>query len=179
MFLSLIEKRRSIRQFQDTPVERDKIDRLVEAALRSPSSMGSNPWDFVVVTEKDLLGKLSKAKQHGSSFLSGAPLAIVVCGDPSKSTVWIEDCSIAAIFLHLAAHSMGLGSCWIQIRDRMHSDAKTSEAYISELLGLPEGLRIEAMVAIGYPDQEKPPHPKEGLLRGRIHRNQFGKPYFS
>ncbi|MGD2125984.1 MAG: nitroreductase family protein, partial [Desulfobacteraceae bacterium] len=78
MFIPLVQKRRSIRKFQTKPVEAEKIDMLVEAALRSPSSMGNNPWEFIMVTDKSLLEKLSRAKQHGSAFLRNAPLGIVV-----------------------------------------------------------------------------------------------------
>ncbi|VAX32202.1 Nitroreductase, partial [hydrothermal vent metagenome] len=96
MFMPLIRKRRSIRKFLKKEVEAEKIDQLVEAALRAPSSRGLNPWEFIVVTKKDLLEKLSKAKKHGSSFLNNAPLGIVVCADPAKCDVWIEDASIAS-----------------------------------------------------------------------------------
>jgi len=177
MFLPLIQKRRSIRRFQNKPVEAEKLDMLIEAALRSPSSMGNNPWEFVVVREQDMLHKLSKAKPHGATFLKNAPLGIVVCADPGKSSVWVEDASIASIFIHLAAESMGLGSCWIQIRERMHSDTKTAEAYISELLRLPPNMKVEAIIAVGYPEEEKPPHGKEALDYHKVHMDSYGKVY--
>jgi len=177
MFLPLIQKRRSIRRFQNKPVEAEKLDMLIEAALRSPSSMGNNPWEFVVVREQDMLHKLSKAKPHGATFLKNAPLGIVVCADPGKSSVWVEDASIASIFIHLAAESMGLGSCWIQIRERMHSDTKTAEAYISELLRLPPNMKVEAIIAVGYPEEEKPPHGKEALDYHKVHMGSYGKVY--
>lgn len=174
MFLSLIQKRRSIRKYLEKPVEAEKIDALVEAALRSPSSRGFNPWEFVVVTDKTLLEKLSKAKPHGASFLKNAPLGIVVCADPEKCDVWVEDASIASIFIHLAAESMGLGSCWIQIRKRMHDQTTTAQAYIRDLLNIPENLNVEAIVAIGYPGEKKPPHLKEELQYEKVHDDFYG-----
>lgn len=177
MFLSLIQKRRSIRKFKPQPVEPHKVDMLVEAALRAPSSMGSNPWEFVVVTDRAVLGKLSEAKPHGSTFLRNAPLAVVVCADPKKSSVWVEDASIAATYIQLAAESLGLGSCWIQLRERMHDGEKTSEAYVSDLLQIPEGMKVECMVAIGYPDESKSPHGKENLEIHKVHAGLFGKPF--
>ena len=173
MFLSLIQKRRSIRQYQEKPVEAEKIDMLIEAALRSPSSRGFNPWEFVVVTDQSVLEKLTKAKPHGASFLRNAPLGIVVCADPEKCDVWVEDASIASIFIHLAAESIGLGSCWIQIRERMHDDRKTAEDHVSTILGIPRNLRVESIVAIGYPDEEKPPHLKEELQYGKVHFDAY------
>jgi nitroreductase len=177
MVMSVIRKRRSIRTFKANPVEPEKVDMLVEAALRAPSSRGLQPWEFVVVTDKDLLEKLSRAKTHGSAFLKNAPLAVVVCANPDKSDVWVEDCSIAASLMQLAAESLGLGSCWIQIRNRMHDDTLTAEDYIIELLRIPKGREIETIIAVGYPDEEKPPHKKEGLPFQKLHLNSFGKPY--
>ena len=98
---------------------------------------GINPWTYIFVDDADLLAGLSRAKEHGSDFLKNAALGIVVCGDESKSDVWVEDCSIAAVVSHLTAHSLGLGSCWIQIRNRAHSIEKTAEQYVQELLGTP------------------------------------------
>jgi len=177
MILPLIQKRRSIRKYQRKPVEIEKIQTLVETALRSPSSMGYNPWEFIVVDDPNLLDKLSKAKPQGSAFIKTAPLGIVVCADPDRSSVWVEDASIACTYIQLTAESLGLGSCWIQIRDRMHDQTKAAEAYISEVLNIPKKLKVEAMIAIGYPDEQKAPRPKEDLQYGKIHQNLYGKPF--
>jgi len=175
MFLSLIQKRRSIRRYIDKPVESEKIDRLVEAVLRAPSSRGFNPWEFIVVDDGGLLEKLSKAKPHGASFMNEAALGIIVCADPDKCDVWIEDASIASIYIHLAAESMDLGSCWIQIRKRMHDQTKTAEQYIRELLNIPNNLTIESMISIGYPAEKKSPHPKKDLQYDKVYHNGYGK----
>ncbi len=173
MFFSLIESRRSIRRFKSTPVEKEKIDRIIEAALRSPSSRGFNPWRFVVVDRQDILERLSNAKPHGSSFLKEAPLGIVVCADENITDVWVEDASIATIFIQLAAQALGLGSCWIQIRKREHNKEISAESYIKEILSLPENFKVESMVAIGYPDQDKKPHSRDSLEMEKIFWNGF------
>jgi nitroreductase len=177
MFISLLRKRRSIRRYSQVEVETEKLDTLVEAALRAPSSRRLDPWEFVVVTERTLLKKLSRAKEHGSAFLEDAACGIVVCADPKRCDVWIEDASIASVFVHLAAASLGLGSCWIQIRERSHSATKSAESYVAEILGIPDTLRVEAIVAVGYPDEQKPGRPKEGLEFGKVHLNGYGCPY--
>ncbi len=177
MFLPLIEKRRSIRRYQADPVEPKKIQILVEAALRAPTSMGSQPWSFVVVTDRDLLVRLSRAKPHGSSFLADAPLGIVVAADPARSSVWIEDAAIACTYLQLAAESLGLGTCWIQIRDRMHDTTTTASAYVAETLGIPASLEVAAIVAAGYPAEQKPPHTRQSLPFDRVSFNTFGNPF--
>ena len=177
MFLSLAQSRRSIRKYQNKPVEPEKIDSLVEALLRAPTSRGKNSWDFVVVTDSNLLQKLSSAKPHGASFLRNAALGMVVCANPQISDVWIEDASIASTFIHLAAASLGLGSCWIQIRERMHDDTQTAEAYISEILNLPAHIKVVSIVAIGYPDERKSAHPRESLPYNKVSLNNYGVLY--
>ena len=175
MFLPLVQKRRSIRKFLKKQIEKEKVDMLIEAALRSPSSMSRNPWEFIVVTEPNTLDKLSRSKPHGATFLKNAPLGIVVCADPVKCDVWIEDCSIASIFIHLAAESVGLGSCWIQIRERQYDDAKSAGDYVSEILKIPDNLKVESIVAVGYPDENKPPHKKEDLPYDKVYFDLYGR----
>jgi nitroreductase len=177
MFLELLQKRRSIRKYRDKEVASAMIDQLVQAALRAPTSMGKNSWEFVVVTEPDLLQKLSNAKPHGATFLKNAKLGIVVCGDPQISDVWIEDASIASAFVHLAAAALDLGSCWIQIRERKHDDRQTAEDYIAEVLNLPAHIRVESIVAIGHPDEVKSEHPRESLPYNKVWLNSHGTPY--
>ncbi|UCF90118.1 MAG: nitroreductase family protein [Desulfobacterales bacterium] len=177
MFMSVIQKRRSIRQFSDTAVESAKIDKLVEAALRAPSSRGLNPWEFVVVTDRKVLAKLGRAKEHGSAFMKNAAVGFVVCANPGRSDVWIEDASIATIMIQLAAASLDLGSCWIQIRARMHNDRRTAGDYIAEVLNLPPELQVESMVAVGYPAEQKAPHAAAELQYEKVHRESYGKAY--
>jgi nitroreductase len=166
--LDILRNRRSIRRYQDREIETEKIERLMEAALRSPSSRSNNPWRFLFVTDRAMLEELSRAKESGSSFLKGASLGVVICAAQGESDVWVEDCSIAAIILQLTGQSLGLGSCWIQIRKRMHSSNLTSEDYIKRVLSLPENLNVESMIAFGYPDEDKKPIPKEQLEYEKI-----------
>jgi len=168
MLIELLRKRRSIRKFSDQPIEQEKLDTLIEAMLRSPSSRGLNPWRFVVVTDNEKIAGLACSKAHGSSFLKGAPLAVVVCADPEISDVWIEDTSIASLILHLQAEDLGLGSCWVQIRNRPHDEQKSAETYVVELLGLEPDTKVEAIIAIGYKNEKKDGRPADSLLRERV-----------
>jgi nitroreductase len=123
------------------------------------------------------LERLSKAKQHGSAFLKNARVGIVVCADPERSDMWIEDSSIASVHILLAAESVGLGGCWIQIRGRMHDEAVSAEAYVAETIGIPKRLRVESIIAIGYPAEEKTPHEKDKLHFEKVFLNSYGKMY--
>jgi nitroreductase len=174
MFIELARQRRSVRKYLPKPVEPETVALLVEAALRAPCSQGTSPWHFVVMTDRDLLADLSGAKPHGASFLRDAPLAIAVCADPAKGDVWVEDAAIAATFVHLAATSLGLGSCWVQIRGRRHDEAQTSSAYVAKRLDLPSGLEVEAIIAVGYPAEQRTPHPREALPLDRVSYDRFG-----
>jgi nitroreductase len=174
MFMDLIRRRRSIRRYTDRPVEDEKIERLVEVALRSPSSRGFNPWSFVVIRNSDTIAALAQAKPHGATFLAGAPLAIVVCADPTVSDVWVEDASIATIYLHLAATDLGLGSCWIQLRKRAHADGSSCRDYVAGILDLPDSMEVLAIMAIGYPLEEKQPRPAESLQREKVSWERYG-----
>ena len=171
--LELLRKRRSIRSFRPLPVEAEKVDQLIEAMLRAPSSRGRNPWEFVVVTEPDQLQALGRAKQHGAEFLAGAPLAIVIAADPERCDVWIEDCAIAAIILQLTAVTLGLGSCWAQIRLRPHGDGRTAEAYVREVVGLPSRMAVDCIIGIGYPAETKRGHSRSSLPFKQVHYQRF------
>lgn len=176
-FIDLLRTRKSTRSYLQESVEGEKIERLIEAALRAPSSMNRKPWEFVVVTDPRLLENLSRSKPHGSSFLKGAALAIVVCADPRKSDIWMEDCSIASTFIQMAAHDEQLGSCWVQIRERMHDDSISAESYVRKTLDIPENYRVESIIALGYPQEAIFPARKEELPLGKVFLNSHGKPY--
>ncbi|MFA5516856.1 MAG: nitroreductase family protein [Desulfuromonadales bacterium] len=176
MLLDLLQKRRSVRKYARRAVEPEKVDILLEALLRAPSSRGRRPWEFIVVDEPELLKKLGTAKAHGAAFIADAPLAVVVAGDPERCDVWIEDCAIAAILLQMAAESIGLGSCWVQIRRRQRPDGGSAEDYLKSLLHLPAGQRVLSIVGIGHPADPLPGHARESLPWGKIHRNRFAAP---
>ncbi len=174
MFMKLLEKRRSIRKFTSQAVEPEKIQVLVEAALRAPSGRGVNPWQFILVEDREALEGLSKAKEHGAALLKGAALGMVVCADPEKSDTFVEDASIAATIIQLAAESLGLGSCWVQMRNRMHPDGRPAQEHIASLLGLPPNSVVQCVIAIGYPAETKAPHPKESLDFAKVYQERFG-----
>ncbi|MGM0417587.1 MAG: nitroreductase family protein [Thermodesulfobacteriota bacterium] len=175
MFFEIIRNRRSVRSFTDKKIDNEKIEDLKEAALRPPSSRSLNPWEFIFVTDKDILQKLSDAKPHGASFLKSAPLGIAVFADPEKCDVWIEDCSIASIYIQLAAESLGLKSCWCQIRKRQDKNGDEAEIYVKKLLNIPEKYKVLSIIAAGYPSSEPKGHDNSYVKSqmNKIHSNSF------
>ena len=135
-FSELIKQRRSMRKFTDEELTQEEVVTLLKAALMSPSSKRSNCWQFIAVDDKETLDKLSRCKEMGSSFLKEASLAIVVLADPLASDVWIEDASIASLMIQLQAEDLGLGSCWIQVRERYTATGMSSDEYVHGILGI-------------------------------------------
>lgn len=170
----LLMKRRSIRKYEDRPVEPEKIEQIMNAALLAPSSKKSQPWEFIVVNDPALLEKLSVSREAGAAFVKDAPLAIVILADPSKSNVWVEDTSIAATLIQLQAESMGIGSCWIQVRNRSCDAVRTTEEFIRDLLVIPETRHVASIIAMGYPAETKNPYSDADLPPGKIFVNRYG-----
>jgi nitroreductase len=173
MFAKLAEERRSIREYRDQAVEQEKLDTIVEAALRSPSGRASRPWHFVVVTDSDTREKLSAARPGGGAFVKDATAAIVVCGDESVSRLWVEDCAIAAVTMQYAATSLGLGSRWFNIRNKECKEGLSSRDYIAEILGLPDNLDVLCVIAIGHPTEEAVPYKKEDLRYDKVSYGEY------
>lgn len=171
--IELLRKRRSIRKYTSKKIESEKVELLKETVLRSPSSKNINPWEFIFIDEKELIEKLTDCKLHGVTPLKTAPLAVVVCADETKNDVWVEDCSIASILLQLTAQSLGLGSCWVQVRKRMNSDEVSSEKYIQDLLGIPEKFKVLSIISIGYPEALRDGKSFDELQFEKIRLNNF------
>mgnify|MGYP001161925375 CR=1 FL=1 len=173
-FSELLKTRRSMRKFTEEELTQDQVVTLMKAALMSPTSKRSNGWQFIVVDDKELLKKLSFSKAQASQFVADASLAIVVAADPLASDVWIEDASIASIILQLQAEDMGLGSCWIQIRERFTASGVPSDEYVREVLDIPLQLQVLSIIAIGHKGMERKPFSEEHLQWEKIHLNKFG-----
>ena len=157
-FLEVIEKRRSIRKYSERPVERELLDAIVKVAQTAPSSRNSKSSAFMIVEDRDTLDALSQMRDYGAGLLSGAQAAIVVMGDESKTDLWVDNCAISATFIQLAVTAMDLASCWVHCsgrpRFRNEPEGPKAEDYVSELLGIKEGMRPYCVVAIGYPAEE-------------------------
>lgn len=165
----LLLERHSIRRYKDQAVNADDVRTILEAALLSPTSKSARPWQFVVVEDKDMLARLADCKQFGTKPIATAAFAVVVTTDPTKSDVYVEDAAIAAIFMHLQAADLGLGSCWIQVRNRFAADGESSETVVKELLDIPEEMAVECIVTFGYIDEQRRPVDPDKLLWEKVH----------
>lgn len=148
-----IRGRRSVRAFkgQDVPVE--TVEKLVEAAQWAPSAGNLQPWEFIIVRRSETKRRLAEAALD-QTFIQEAPVVIVVCADENRSSrgygtrgrtlYCLQDTAAAIQNLHLAAYSLGLGTCWV---------GAFEEEKAREVLRIPEGVRPVAMIPVGYPDE--------------------------
>jgi len=146
---------------------------LLRSALISPSSKGAHPWEFVVVDDKNLLNQLAHCKERGAELIENAPLVIVVLADPLQSDVWVEDASVATTMMLLQAEDLGLGACWVQIRNRTMADGKPAEEMVRMILHIPERFRVLSIVAVGHKGMERKPFNEDRLLWEKVHINSF------
>ena len=171
--LSSIKKRRSIRRFKSTAVEKDKLREVLFAAMCSPSAYHKYPWDFIVVKDKAVRGKLSRATNY-SRFVQEAPVTIAIVGDADRSKQWIEDCAIVGAHIYLEAENQKLGSCMVQIRGMETPDGKDSEKYVRKILGIPEARRVLCLMAVGYANEKLEEHDEETrFFEGKVHEGAW------
>ncbi|SEF47986.1 nitroreductase family protein [Parabacteroides chinchillae] len=175
-FTTLIKNRRSTRKFTEELLSPEQVELILKAALMSPASKRSNPWQFVVVEDKEMLKKLAACKKNGSSFLEGCALAVVVLANVMESDVWIEDTAVASIYMQLQAEDLGLGSCWCQIRNRQTEDDMDSSQYVRNLFNIPYQLEVLSIIGFGYKDQARKPFDESHLQWEKIHLGTFKMP---
>lgn len=173
-FSELIKNRRSMRKFTNEEISQEQVVTLLKAGLMAPTSKRSNGWQFIAVDNKAKLAELSHSKEQAASFIADAALAIVITADPLASDVWIEDASIAATLIQLQAEALGLGSCWIQIRERFAASGMPSDEYVRGILDIPLQLQVLAIIAIGHKAMERKPFDEAHLQWEKIHINKFG-----
>jgi nitroreductase len=155
-----IRSRRSVRSYDDRPVPREALGRILEAARQAPSANNTMPWRFVVVTDPAVRTAIADSGVYGK-FLVRCPVVIVGCGDAAASPKWYAiDTAIALEHMALAAVAEGLGSCWIGSFD---------EATVRKLLDVPETQRIVSLLALGYPKNKVA---TDGLKDSLIHPNK-------
>ncbi len=163
-----------MRKFTGEELTQDEVVSLLKAALMSPTSKRSNSWQFIVVDDKKILDDLSHCKDSGASFLKDSALAVVVAADPLASDVWIEDASVASIMIQLQAEDMGLGSCWIQVRERYTETGMSADEFIHGILDMPLQLQTVSIIAIGHKGMERKPFNEEHLQWEKVHINKYG-----
>lgn len=167
-FQSLCQNRRSIRKYTNQAVEQEKIDYILRCALMSPSSKRTNPWEFVVVRDKNKLRAMENCRTYGSGMFQTATAAIVVTVDSSLTDMWMADGSIAAAHILLAAADLGLGACWCQVYQR-----DGAQELIKSLCAIPEEKTVLCVISLGYKDEERKQYDLEKLNYAKIHNEQW------
>lgn len=149
--MEIINIRRSQRRYKDIQVEKEKINKLLRAAMQAPSAFNQQAWEFLVVENKESLKKLSGMSQY-SKTIEKSPVTIIVLADKNNMTVpdcWQQDLGAATQNLLLEAVELGLGAVWMAaapFEDRMN--------FIRDMFGLPENILPYSVISIGYPEEE-------------------------
>lgn len=172
--MEAIRKRRAISDFEARPVPEAVLREVVEAGYLAPTG-GNNPSrELVVVTDREQLQRLSQAHQH-CRWLAGAAAAIAIVGNPAKSRYWVEDGSVVGAQIWLAAVEQGLGVGWgaMYQSDNAQESARR-EQHCRDILGIPESLRVLAVLAVGYPAAVPPPKAKPPFEQV-VHWGRYGQ----
>ncbi len=160
-----IHTRRSIRKYEDKPISEDMIYRILRAAMYAPSAGNERPWHFIVIKDRGMLNEIPKFHPH-TQMLPEAPLAIVPCCDTTdlkyNGAFWIQDMAAAIQNILLESKHLGLGSCWCGVYAR-----EELVKPIKGLLKIPEHVIPVAVIAIGYPGEER--EVRERYKEDRVH----------
>ncbi len=152
--LEIMRSRRSVRRYTDEKISDEQLKKIVSAALLAPSGHSKYPCEFIVVKNRELLDKMSHCRKGVAKMLAGAAAAVVVIADKDKSDTFIEDSCVAMMNMQLLATSLGIGNCWIQIRNRDAEDDSPSEEYLRGLLNFPKNFACQSILSLGFPAKE-------------------------
>lgn len=152
--LEVFKNRISVREYGDKPVEKEKLEKMVDAGRLAPTARGEQPWEFVVVTVREKLKELADITEHGK-FMSGASAAIVVFCKDTK--YYLEDGCAATENILLSATAQGIASCWIA------GDKKEYGIRIAKALNVPQSFKLISILSLGYPKVKPEPHQKRPL----------------
>ena len=168
--LQQIWQRASVRRYKPDAVPEEALEEVLRAALHAPTANNARPWHIVVVTDPAARARLAQVHQW-AGFCAESPVVLAFCGDPSRSEHWwIEDCCAAVENAMIEAVSHGLGTCWVGIRGS-DSTGFQREALVREVLGIPDSVRVLALISLGYPAEE--PSPKEPGPMTAVHRERW------
>ncbi len=171
--LDIMQKRRSVRDYTGGQIPKEDLEKILQAGLLSVSSRAIRPWELIVVKDRSTLDVMSGCREKGAGALSKAGAAVVVVANEDLSDVWIEDCSVVMTNMHLMADSLGLGSVWIQGRNRKAADGEMTEEYLRKILNFPANYRLCAMLAIGVAVNHPPQNELSNLNYEKIHSEKF------
>ncbi|TIH13076.1 nitroreductase family protein [Marinifilum sp. JC120] len=163
-----IHSRRSIRKYEDKPVSEEIVKEILGAAMMAPSAGNAQPWQFVVVDDREKLETVSAINKY-AAMAKNAPMGILVCADLSLEKYpgyWSQDCAAAMQNLLLAAHAKGLGAVWTGI----HPEKERVEGF-KKLFNLPEQVIPLGFAVMGWPKQES--KKKDRYNEERVHRNSW------
>ncbi len=160
--IKALKTRRSVRTFKDKAVAKEIIEDVVDCARLAATARNVQPWEFVVVTDADVRGRLAQTARTGP-FIADAPVCVVVLCEDTEH--YLEDGSAATQNLLVAVRAHGLGACWVAGDKKPYADA------ILEIVGAPSGYKLVSLVAVGHSDAQ--PSPSKRPLADVLHWEKF------
>ncbi|MBI3991044.1 MAG: nitroreductase family protein [Candidatus Omnitrophica bacterium] len=152
--LEALASRRSVRAYEDKPVSKQDIEKIIDAARFAPTANNVQPWEFVVITDKKTRAEIASIAEYGR-FIADAPVCVVVFCKDTK--YYLEDGCAATENILVSACALGLGSCWVA------GDKKTYASRIAQVLGVPHEYKLISLLSIGYPKVKSQPYGKRQL----------------
>jgi len=152
--IKTIKTRRSVRDYEDKPISKEILEELIDCARLAPSARNVQPWEFVLVTKKDMLDKISRISEYGSFIKDAAACILVICQD---TKYYIEDGCAATENIMLAAKSLGIGTCWVA------GDKKPYCRDILKLVNAPQDHKLVSIISLGYSSESIGAHGKREL----------------
>jgi nitroreductase len=161
--IEAIKKRRSHRAYLDKPISKEILEEIIDCARLAPTAINIQPWEFVVVTEKEMLEKIAAVTDYGK-FIKSAAACVIVLSEGTK--YYMEDGCAATENILLAAESFGIGSCWVA------GDKKHYCKDILELISAPKDYKVVSILPLGYYEKGIKPHSKRAL-KDVLHWEKF------
>ncbi len=162
--IEALRNRRSIRVYETgKTIPRDVIETIIDCGRLAATARNIQPWEFVVITEPDLLKRIANITEHGKHIAQAAACIAVFC---LEGKYYIEDGSAATQNIMLAAHALGIGACWVAGDKKAYADT------LRDLLGAPNSMKLVSLIPLGYPAQT--PSPKKRTVEDVLHWERFG-----
>ena len=171
--LEIMRSRRSVRQYTEEKISDEQIKKILSAALLAPSGHSKYPCEFIVVKNSETLEKMSHCRVGVAKMLNQAAAAIVVIADAEKSDTIVEDSSVAMMNMELMATSLGIGNCWIQVRNRPAENNLPSEDFLRDILKFPQNFKCQSILSLGIAAKQPRPRELEKLNFDKIHEEIF------
>lgn len=163
----IFKKRRSVREYTDENITDEQLKQILHAAMAAPSANHINPWEFVIVRDKETLHRLSEIGMW-QKFIADCNVGIVITANPADTDKWVQDCSIVGAHIYLESANQGLGCCWANVLGDINKENER-ERLVKEILDIPKENRVVCIMTLGYPKEKLKENSEEEYMEEKVH----------